>query len=132
MTQSDPSARSTRTSGIIPDLTPAAEVALLARLLYRAGYDDGTAGHISSRQDDGSLLVNPHELCWDELCPSDILRIDEDGNLLHPRGSVPPPIPLHLEIHGQHPATRFAVHNHSRWGTIWANLHRVPPIYDQS
>jgi len=131
MTQTtSPDARAS--ANLTPELSPAAEVALLARLLYRAGYDDGTAGHISSLQDDGTMLVNPHELCWDELCPSDILRIDTDGRLLEGRWTVPPPITLHVEIHRQRPGTRFAVHNHSRWGTIWADLHRVPPIYDQS
>ena len=25
-----------------------------------------------------------------------------------------------------------AVHNHPRWGTIWADLQRIPPVYDQT
>lgn len=135
MVQTDPGgpANTVRDSPrTIPELMPAAQVALLARMLYRAGYDDGTAGHISYHLADGTVLVNPLELCWDELCPSDILRIDADGNLLEGRWTVPPAITLHLEIHHQLPQVRVAVHNHSRWGTIWADLHRVPPIYDQS
>jgi L-fuculose-phosphate aldolase len=124
--------RQTARRRLTPELRPHAEVALLARMLYRAGYDDGTAGHISYRQDDGSLLVNPYELCWDELCPSDVMRIDLDGNVLDGRWSVPPAIMLHLEIHRQRPQVRVAVHNHSRWGTIWADLHRIPPVYDQT
>jgi L-fuculose-phosphate aldolase len=24
------------------------------------------------------------------------------------------------------------VHNHAQWSGIWANMHRVPPVYDQT
>jgi L-fuculose-phosphate aldolase len=118
---------------ILPhDLSPAARFVLLARMLHREGYDDHNAGHISYRQDDGTLIVNPAELSWDELCPSDAMRIDLDGAVLEGRWSVPQAITLHLELHAQQPGTRVAVHNHPRWGTIWADVHRTPPIYDQT
>ena len=26
----------------------------------------------------------------------------------------------------------MVIHNHAHWSGIWANLHRVPPIYDQT
>ena len=41
----------------LPDLTPAQELALLARMLYREGYDDHLAGHITYKQPDGTFLV---------------------------------------------------------------------------
>ena len=42
-----------------------AEVALLARALWQEGYSDHISGHISYKQSDGSLLVNPYHLRWD-------------------------------------------------------------------
>ena len=42
-----------------PELTAAQELALLARILYREGYNDHLAGHITYRQPDGTFLVNP-------------------------------------------------------------------------
>ena len=60
---------------LLPDLTPQAEVALLCRVLFYEGYNDHIAGHISYRQADGTLLMNPWELAWDELCADDVLRI---------------------------------------------------------
>ncbi|MEX2292697.1 MAG: class II aldolase/adducin family protein [Acidimicrobiales bacterium] len=116
----------------LPPLTPEAEVALLCRMLFREGYDDHLAGHITYRQDDHTLLVNPWGLTWDEVTASDIMRIDLDGNVLDGKWTVTPAIPLHLELHKARPDTAVAVHNHSRWGTIWADLHRVPPVYDQT
>lgn len=116
----------------LPPLTPQAEVALLARMLHREGYDDHLSGHITARQPDGTLLVNPWGLTWDEVCASDIMRIDLDGDVLEGKWTVTPAIPLHLELHKARHDIGFAVHNHSRWGTIWADLHRVPPVYDQT
>jgi ribulose-5-phosphate 4-epimerase/fuculose-1-phosphate aldolase len=44
---------------LLSPLTPAQEVVLLARTLRREGYDDHLAGHITYRQPDSTLLVNP-------------------------------------------------------------------------
>ena len=52
---------------ILPPLTPRAELACLARALYREGYEEHIAGHISYKQPDGTLLVNPFHLRWDEV-----------------------------------------------------------------
>ena len=116
----------------LPELSGQAEVALLCRTLFREGYDDHLAGHITSRQPDGTLLVNPWGLTWDEVRASDILRIDVEGNLLEGRWTVTPAIALHVELHRARPDVAVAVHNHPRWGTIWADLRRVPPVYDQT
>jgi L-fuculose-phosphate aldolase len=116
----------------IPELTPQQQVALLARLLFHEGYDDHLAGHITLRQDDGTILVTPWGLTWDEMVASDIMRIDIDGNVLEGKWTVTPAIPLHLEFHKARADADVVVHNHPRWGTIWADLHRAPPVYDQT
>lgn len=121
-----------RSVDLVASLTPRDELVLLARTLWRQGYADQLGGHITYRLDDGSLLVNPWELAWDELLPDDVLRIDLDGNLLEGRWSVPGGIPLHLALHGRRHDVQVSVHNHSRWGTVWADLGKVPPIYDQT
>jgi ribulose-5-phosphate 4-epimerase/fuculose-1-phosphate aldolase len=92
-------------SALLPPLTPRQELVLLARTLWREGYDDHLAGHITYRQPDGTLLCNP----WLLLC-----------------------IPLHLELHRQRGDVTVAVHSHPRYGTIWADRRLVPGCYDQS
>ena len=116
----------------LPELTPQAEVALLARMLFREGYDDHLAGHITYRQPDGTFLVNPFGLTWDELRASDMMRIDIDGNVQDGKWTVTPAITLHLELHRARHDVGVAVHNHPRWGTIFADLQRVPAVYDQT
>lgn len=117
---------------ILPKLTPPQELALLCRVLFREGYDDHIAGHITYRQEDGTLLVNPWELAWDEVCASDILRIDKDGKILEGRWNVTPAINIHRDIHTTRPDARIIVHNHPKWGSVWSACKRVPPIYDQT
>jgi L-fuculose-phosphate aldolase len=117
---------------LMPDLTPQAEVALLCRALHREGYDDHIAGHISYEQPDGTFLVNPFELAWDEICASDVLRIDAELNVLEGRLSANGSLGLHMRMHRTRDDLTVIVHNHSRFGTIWANAQRVPPIYDQT
>ena len=60
-------------------LSPEQEVALLARTLFNEGYDDHLSGHITYKQPDGTFLVNPWGLAWDELCASDIAAWTRKG-----------------------------------------------------
>src|SRR4029450_1335446 len=116
----------------LPGLSPRQEVALLARTLHREGYDDHLAGHISARQEDGTLLVNPWGLTWDEIQAGDVMRMDLDGRVLEGPWTVSPAIELHLALHRERDDVGVAVHNHPVWSTIWADMHEVPPVYDQT
>lgn len=114
-----------------PELTPQQELALLARILYREGYNDHLAGHITFRQPDGTFLVNPYGLTWGELRASDVMRMDGDGNQLDGKWTITPAIQLHLELHRvRH--VNVALHNHPEWGTLWADIGRAPEVYDQT
>lgn len=116
----------------LPELTPRAELALLARTLFREGYDDHLAGHITYRQPDGTLLVNPFGLTWDELRAGDVMRMDADGTVLEGPWTVTPAIELHVAIHRHRGDANVIVHNHPRYATVWADLQRIPPVYDQT
>src|SRR6266571_3045140 len=76
----------------LPPLTPRQELALLARMLHREGYDDHLAGHITYKQPDGTFLVNPFGLTWDELRASDVMHMDAAGKLLDGRWTITPAI----------------------------------------
>jgi L-ribulose-5-phosphate 4-epimerase len=117
---------------LLPDLTPEEEIVLLARTLWREGYNDHLAGHITYNLGDGTLLCNPWLLTWNEVRPRDIIRIDLDGNVLEGDWPVPLGIPLHLELHKARHEVKVAMHNHPLYGTVWSDMREVPPIYDQS
>ena len=95
---------------LIPDLSPREEVVLLARTLWREGYDDHVAGHITYRQPDGTFLCNPWFLLWSELRAEHIIRIDGDGNVLEGDWPAPLGIPLHLQLHKMREDVTVAMH----------------------
>lgn len=117
---------------LIPELTERQELALLCRALHREGYDDHIAGHITLAQADGTFLVNPWELAWDELTASDIIRVDGSGKVVEGDWNVTPAIGLHLAVHQRRHNLRVVIHNHSRWGSVWSAMARIPPVYDQT
>jgi L-fuculose-phosphate aldolase len=114
-----------------PELTPAQELAVMARILYREGYNDHLAGHITYRQPDGTFLVNPYGLVWGELRGSDIMSMDGEGNLLGGKWTITPAIQVHLELHRTRDVA-VALHNHPEYGTLWADIGRAPEVYDQT
>ena len=37
-----------------------------------------------------------------------------------------------MQLHKLRPDVNVIIHNHARWSGLWANMHRVPPVYDQA
>jgi L-ribulose-5-phosphate 4-epimerase len=117
---------------LIPDLSTREQLVVLARALWREGYNDHLAGHITANLGDGTLLCNPWLLTWEELAPEQVLRIDLDGRVVEGDWPVPLGIPLHLALHQLRPDIAWAVHNHPLYGTVWADMGEIPPVLDQS
>ena len=117
---------------LLPELSPEAQLALMCRMLFNEGWDDHIAGHISWRQPDGSLLTNPWELAWDEVCASDIVRLDADGKHVSGEWNVTPAIGLHLQLHKAREDAHVVLHNHPKWSGLWAAAGKVPSAHDQS
>jgi len=116
----------------LPEISLAAELALLLRVLSQYGYRDLRAGHVTVAQPDGSLLINPRELCWPEVRASDIVTIDRDGVKLAGRYNPTIAYGIHLELRRLRPDVGVIVHNHPTHAGTWAACLRVPPIYDQT
>lgn len=117
---------------LAPDLTPPQELSILARALWREGYRDHIAGHITINRGDGTLWCNPRFLRWDEMRPEQVIVIDLDGTVLEGGWQAPRGIPLHLALHRARPGIGVVVHSHPLYGTVWADLGEVPPVMDQS
>jgi L-ribulose-5-phosphate 4-epimerase len=117
---------------LMPALTPREELVLLARTLWREGYSDHLAGHITYDLGDGTLLCNPWLVLWNELLPQHVIRIDMSGRVVEGEWPAPLGIPLHLALHEARPGVAWAMHNHPAYGTVMADMKIVPPPMDQS
>lgn len=117
---------------LLPELSVQAQVALTCRMLFHEGWNEHIAGHITFRMDDGNILTNPWELAWDELTASDILTLNPQGEIIEGQWNTTPAIGLHIQMHELRPEAAVVIHNHAHWSGIWADIHRIPPVYDQA
>ncbi len=74
------------------------ELAAAYRLVALFGWDDHIATHLSMRLPDGSFLLNPFGLMFDEITASSLMRLDAAGNLVEPCEF--PLNPAGFNIHG--------------------------------
>ena len=116
---------------LLPELTPQQTVALLCRVLFREGYNDHIAGHITVRQNDGTYLANPWELTWGEVTASDIVRLDREGKVIEGEWNITPAINLHMDLHAARRDVHVGIHDPPHWRCgVWA-AGRSPRLGDQ-
>ena len=102
-----------------------------ARLLYRFGLSTGLAGHLSIKVGPDAMLVNRFGRSFALLAPSDVLRLDLQGNVLEGNGHVNDTIRLHGIIHQRNPDIAALVHVHPPSVVTYSALRAVPEVYDQ-
>ncbi|MBM9595425.1 3-oxo-tetronate 4-phosphate decarboxylase [Roseitranquillus sediminis] len=86
-------------------------IARMGQLLYGRGLAHGSAGNISLRLDDGSLLVTPTNTCLGMLDPARISHVAPDGTLLS--GDKPSKETFfHLAMYAERESARSVVHLH--------------------
>lgn len=106
------------------------------RIFSRNGYCEGTAGHISIRDpvDPSTFWINPLGIHFGLLKASDMVHVDEDGNIL-PDGNQAPinaaGFQIHSAIHVQHPNINAACHTHSVYGKAYSGLGRPLDMINQ-
>ncbi|MEI2417686.1 aldolase [Orrella sp. JC864] len=109
------------------------EICFVGRSLFERGYVHATAGNISARLQDGSILITPTDACLGRLAPQDLVRVDSEGQA--PAGARPSKtITLHRRIYGAEPQARCVIHTHSTHLValtlkgVWRQADIVPPI----
>lgn len=95
------------------------------RVFGRRGYTEGSAGHISVRDpvDPTTFWINPLGIHFSLLKAEDMVRVDEEGNLVG--GNTGAPInaagfAIHSALHKARPNINAACHTHSRYGKAWS------------
>jgi ribulose-5-phosphate 4-epimerase/fuculose-1-phosphate aldolase len=100
------------------------ELAAAYRLIALFGWDDHLATHLSVRLADGTFLLNPFGLMFDEITASSLLRLDLDGNLVEPSrfGINPAGLNIHAGLLAALPEANSVMHLHSRDGVAVSAL----------
>lgn len=95
------------------------------RVFGRRGFTEGTAGHISVRDpvEPTTFWINPLGIHFSLLKASDMVRVDEEGNLVG--GNLSAPInaagfAIHSALHKARPNINAACHTHSKYGKAYS------------
>jgi ribulose-5-phosphate 4-epimerase/fuculose-1-phosphate aldolase len=100
------------------------ELAAAYRLIALFGWDDHIATHLSMRLPDGTYLLNPFGLLFDEITASSLLRLDMDGNLVEssdfPRNTAG--VNIHGGLLAARPDVNSVMHLHTRDGVAVSAL----------
>jgi ribulose-5-phosphate 4-epimerase/fuculose-1-phosphate aldolase len=109
------------------------EICRIGRSLFERGYVHATAGNISLRLDDGSVLITPTDACLGFLQPDHLAWVDAQGQ---PLGGAPASktLALHRRIYAAEPSARCVLHSHSTHlvaltlAGVWRADAILPPI----
>lgn len=113
-----------------------AEAALLAvaKDMQRRGLVEGTAGNLSARRSDGTVVVTPSSLDYETMGPDDLVVVDLGGNVVSARPGRSPTSELHLHLACYRAFDDIAsvIHSHPVWATMFAVSHQpIPACIDE-
>ena len=96
------------------------DLAAAYRIVHHHGWTSQVYNHITARiPDTEHLLINPFGHAYDEITPSNLVKIDIDGNKI---GDSPYPVnvagyTIHSAIHSARPDLQCIAHTHSQNAT---------------
>jgi ribulose-5-phosphate 4-epimerase/fuculose-1-phosphate aldolase len=107
-------------------------LAAALRLFARFGFEEGVAGHITARDPEYPNLfwVNPFGVPFRHVRVSDLLLVDEEGNVLKGEYIVnKAAFVIHSSVHKARPDVVGAAHAHSLYGkALSATDQRIEPL----
>jgi len=112
---------------------PAAVLAAAKEMLHR-GLTEGTAGNISARQEDGTIVVTPTSVDYDQMEEDDLVVIDTDGNIVKAKEGRKPTSEkyMHLACLRAYEDIGSVVHSHAVHATMFAVAHLpIPACIDE-
>ena len=91
-----------------------------ARWLYRLGYTPATAGNLSVRLDERTLLVTPTGASKHMLRRSDMVLVDLEGHRLEGARNATSELGMHLAFYRQRDDVQAVIHAHPPIATAFA------------
>jgi L-fuculose-phosphate aldolase len=105
-----------------------------AKDMLRRGLVEGTAGNISARQADGTIVITPSSVDYAMMEFDDLVVIDIDGQTIHAKEGRSPSSEklLHLACYRAFDDIGSVIHSHPVFATMFAVSHQdIPPCIDE-
>jgi ribulose-5-phosphate 4-epimerase/fuculose-1-phosphate aldolase len=97
------------------------------RLFGRFGFDEGVAGHITTRdpEHEDMFWVNPFGMSFSHIRVSDLILVNDKGDVVEGTSAVnTAAFAIHSQVHAARPDVIAAAHAHSIYGKSWSTLGR--------
>jgi L-fuculose-phosphate aldolase len=88
------------------------KLALTCRMLAHEGHSETLAGQITVREPDGTFLTTAMAYGFDEATRGNVIRIDDEMNVIEGRGMANPAIRFHIWVYRRRPDVNCIVHTH--------------------
>jgi L-ribulose-5-phosphate 4-epimerase len=99
-----------------------------AKRLTDSGWVVGTSGNISARdEEDGSILLTPSGVKYNELKPEDLFLIKPDGQIIPGKGKPTSSMEFHLSIMKARPDCNVILHTHAVFATAASAITKTVP-----
>ena len=116
----------------VPDAHQA--VLAAAKDMARKGLVEGTAGNISARREDGTIVATPSSVDYEAMTLEDLVVVGADGRVLEAADGRSPTSELHLHLacYRAFDDVASVIHSHPVWATMFAVSHQpVPACIDE-
>jgi L-fuculose-phosphate aldolase len=112
----------------------ASAVLATAKEMAAKGLVEGTAGNISARCEDATIVTTPSSVDYVAMTIDDLVVVDASGAVLHSAAGRSPTSELHLHLacYRAFDDVASVIHSHPVWATMFAVSHQpVPACVDE-
>jgi L-fuculose-phosphate aldolase len=109
-------------------------VLAVAQEMLRRGLVEGTAGNISARQQDGSIVMTPASVDYGDMQLDDLVVVDASGETLDAKDGRSPSSErmLHVACYRAFDEAGSVIHSHPVYATMFAIAHLdIPACIDE-
>ena len=99
-----------------------------ARRMYDIGLVVGTAGNVSGRQADGSIVMTPSSVPYPDIVADNLAVVDLDGDTVGGSARPSSEKAMHLACYNAFPEVGGVVHCHPRYGSMFALARKPIPV----
>lgn len=96
------------------------EVLAAAKDMLRLNLTAGTSGNVSARLDDGSVVITPSSIPYDDMTLADLVVIDAKGEVLEGSRSPSSEKLVHLACYERYPEVGSVIHAHPIYASMFA------------
>ncbi len=100
------------------------EVLETARTMHARGLVEGTAGNVSGRVADGTIVMTPSSVPYPTMTLDDLVVVAADGTVVAGERSPTSEKAVHLATLARHAEVGGVVHCHARWASTFAVARR--------